>query len=139
MVDEVVLAAKLTAIRDAVARIRDVLPASIDGFRADRTVREIVTLNLFVALQESIAIATHWLADEGRVVPQRYGDVFSLLADQGVLEPPLAARLTAAAGLRNLIAHRYGVLDADRIFAIASHDLDDLLAFCRQIAQRAGG
>jgi uncharacterized protein YutE (UPF0331/DUF86 family) len=138
MVDEVVLAAKLTAIRDAVARIRDVLPASVDGFRADRTVREIVTLNLFVALQESIAIATHWLADEGRAVPQRYGEVFSLLADRGVLASPLAARLRSAAGLRNLIAHQYGVLDADRIFAVASHDLDDLLAFCQQIAQRAG-
>ena len=37
----------------------------------------------------------------------------------------------------NLIAHQYGVLNLDRVFAIASRELDDLLAFCRQLAQRA--
>jgi uncharacterized protein YutE (UPF0331/DUF86 family) len=139
MVDSVVLAGKLSAIRDAVARIRDVLPASIEAFRADRTVREVVTLNLFVALQESLALATHWLADEGWDVPQTYGEVFMVLADRDVLDRALAVRLRGAAGLRNVIAHRYGVLDVDRIFAIASNDLDDLLAFCQQLAQRAGG
>lgn len=35
------------------------------SFVSDRTAREVVTLNLFLALQESIALATHWLADEG--------------------------------------------------------------------------
>jgi uncharacterized protein YutE (UPF0331/DUF86 family) len=139
MVDSVVLAGKLSAIRDAVARIRDVLPPSIESFRADRTVREVVTLNLFVALQESLSLATHWLADEGWDVPQTYGEIFMVLADRNVLDRALAVRLRGAAGLRNVIAHRYGVLDVDRIFAIASNDLDDLLAFCQQLAQRAGG
>jgi uncharacterized protein YutE (UPF0331/DUF86 family) len=39
--------------------------------------------------------------------------------------------------LRNLIAHQYGVVNADRVFAIASNDVGDLLAFCQQLAQRA--
>ena len=60
-----------------------------------------------------------------------------MLADRGVLGRELALRLRAAAGLRNLIAHQYGVVDVDRIFAIASSDLGDLLAFCQEVAQRA--
>ncbi len=136
MVDKAVLANKLAAIRDAVARIREVLPASAERFRSDRTAREVVTLNLFLALQESIALATHWLADEGWGVPQSYGEAFTVLADRHVLDRDLAVRLRAAAGLRNLIAHQYGVLDFDRIFALASSDLDDLLSFCQQLAQR---
>ena len=94
-------------------------------------------LNLFIGLQESISLATHWLADEGWDVPQSYGEVFAILADRGVLERDLATRLQAAAGLRNLIAHRYGAIDVDRIFAIATNQLDDLLSFCLHIAQRA--
>jgi uncharacterized protein YutE (UPF0331/DUF86 family) len=138
MVDEAVLAKKLAAIRDAVARIREVLPASADAFRADRTAREIVTLNLFVGLQEAIALAAHWLADEGWDVPQSYGEVFAALADRHVLERELAQRLRSASGLRNLIAHQYGAVDAGRIFELASNDVEDLLSFCRQLAQRAG-
>ena len=54
-----------------------------------------------------------------------------------MLERDLAIRLQAAAGLRNLIAHRYGAIDGDRIFMIATNQLEDLLSFCLQIAQRA--
>jgi hypothetical protein len=35
------------------------------------------------------------------------------------------------------VAHRYGALDWNRIHAIASTELDDLLAFCETLAQRA--
>jgi len=137
MVDEAVLAKKLAAIRDAVARIREVLPGSAEAFRENRTAREVVILNLFIALQEAIALATHWLADEGWDVPQSYGDAFAALADRHILAPDLAHRLRAASGLRNLIAHQYGAVDADRIFDLASNDVEDLLSFCRQLAQHA--
>lgn len=137
MVDEVVLAGKLTAIRDAVGRIASVLPATQEAFRSDRTVREVVILNLFTALQDSIALATHWLADAGCAVPKSYGEVFSALGELGVLERDLSLRLRSAAGLRNLIAHQYGVVDIDRIFEIATSGRQDLLDFCEQLARKA--
>jgi uncharacterized protein YutE (UPF0331/DUF86 family) len=137
MVDKTVLAKKLAAVRDAVARIADVLPATPDEFRADRTSREVVTLNLFLALQDCIGVATHWLADAGWDVPQSYGEVFTVLGERGVLELELALRLRAAAGLRNLIAHQYGTLDFDRIFVMATSQRGDLLAFCEQLAKMA--
>lgn len=91
MVDRAVLAEKIAAVRDAVARIREVLPPSAEELAADRTRREIVVLNLFVALQESLALATHWLADAGLDVPRAYADVFRSLGERGLLEPALAA------------------------------------------------
>ena len=45
----------------------------------------------------------------------------------------LIGLLAAAAGLRNLIAHRYGALDWSRIHVIAGTQLDDLLQFCDAI------
>jgi uncharacterized protein YutE (UPF0331/DUF86 family) len=137
VVDRTVLAARVAAIRDAVDRIREVLPGTVDAFLADRTTREIVTLNLFLALQECIALATHWLADEGAEVPRTHGDVFTALADRGVIDGALAGRLRSAAGLRNLIAHQYGVIDLRRLYAIASGDLDDLVTYCQVLAKRA--
>jgi uncharacterized protein YutE (UPF0331/DUF86 family) len=137
VVDQVILAARLAAIRDAVERIRQVRPQTLDAFQADRTAREVVTLNLFRALQDAIAVATHWVVDEGWAVPQSHGEVFAVLGDRGVIDQALADRLRAAAGLRNLIAHQYGVLDFERLYAVASHDVEDLLVFCRQLAARS--
>ncbi|MEO6596810.1 MAG: HepT-like ribonuclease domain-containing protein, partial [Planctomycetota bacterium] len=62
-----------------------------------------------------------------------YREALLAMGDRGVLPQELAARLAAAAGLRNLIAHRYGVLDWQRIHVIATTQLDDLLHFCDAI------
>ena len=97
----------------------------------------IVTLNLFVALQECLSLAIHWLADEGREVPETYAGAFRALAQSDVLEHDLAARMAAAAGLRNLIAHRYGALDWTLIHDVASNHVEDLLRFCDVLADAA--
>jgi uncharacterized protein YutE (UPF0331/DUF86 family) len=137
VVDKRLLARKVAAIRDAVARIRSVLPPTASTFASDRTTREVVTFNLFLALQEAIALAAHWLADEGEAVPGTYGEVFVALGTAGVIDAALAARLRAEAGLRSLVAHQYGVLDFDRIFTVARDELEDLLTFCQQLSARA--
>ena len=56
---------------------------------------------------------------------------------RGVVTPELAARLAAASGLRNLVAHQYGVLDWSRIHEIATSNLGDLLEFCEALARAA--
>jgi uncharacterized protein YutE (UPF0331/DUF86 family) len=136
VVDKTLLAAKIAAVGDAVVRIRAVLPRDVDAFLADRTAREIVVLNLFVALQECLSLATHWLADEGLTVPESYADILRALGERGVIRADLAGRLAAASGFRNLVAHRYGALDWKRVYAIAGGELDDLLTFCDALAAR---
>jgi uncharacterized protein YutE (UPF0331/DUF86 family) len=101
MVDRALLATKIAAVRDAVARIRAVLPADVETFLQDRTMREVVVLNLFVALQECLSLAAHWLADEGTTVPSSYAELFRRLGDEHVVPTELAARLAAASGVRN--------------------------------------
>ena len=139
MVDGAIVAAKIAAIRDAVDRIRAVLPREAAALEADRTVREVVILNLFVALQETVALATHWLADAGLDVPGSYREIFLDLAQRGMISRDLAERLAAAAGFRNLVAHQYGVLDPARVHAIASAELGDLLDFCRNVSRATSG
>jgi uncharacterized protein YutE (UPF0331/DUF86 family) len=137
VVDPGVLAFKVAAIRDAVARIREALPSDVEKFAGDRTAREIVALNLLVAIQEALDLATHWLADAGWEVPSSHRGVFEALARHGALDEQLASRLGAAAGLRNLIAHRYAVLDWRRLHEVAATDLGDLDELCALAARRA--
>ena len=139
MIDRTILARRVAAVHDAAERIREVLPAQREAFAADRAAREIVTLNLFVAIQECLSLATHWLADAGWEVPATYANVFRALAERDVLEHDLAVRMAAAAGLRNLIAHRYGALDWALVHDVASNHVEDLLRFCDALADAAIG
>jgi uncharacterized protein YutE (UPF0331/DUF86 family) len=135
VVDETVAAAKIAAVRDAVDRIRATLPTRVEDFESDRTAREVVTLNLFVALQECVSLATHWLADAGQDVPGSYREIFVALAERGALSRELAEKLAAAAGFRNLVAHQYGVLDPARVHEMAANELGDLLEFCQVVGR----
>jgi uncharacterized protein YutE (UPF0331/DUF86 family) len=137
MVDATIVAAKVGAVRDAVARVQQVLPREAAAFEADRTAREVVVLNLFVALQETVSLATHWLADAGLDVPGSYREIFLALAGRGKIARELAERLASAAGFRNLVAHQYGVLDLVRVHAMASGELGDLLDFCEVVSREA--
>jgi uncharacterized protein YutE (UPF0331/DUF86 family) len=135
VVDKVVAAAKIAAVRDAVDRIRRVLPKEVGAFEADRAAREIVILNLFVALQECVSLATHWLADAGLDVPGSYREIFLALAERGAIQRDLAQRLASAAGFRNLVAHQYGVIDPARVYGMAAGELGDLLEFCQVVSR----
>ena len=137
MVDRHLVAARVATVRDAIERVQGVLPASVQDFLGDRTAREVVILNVFVAIQTTLDLATHWLADAGWNVPASYGDVFTVLVERHLLPPDLGARLSAASGFRNLVAHQYGALDWERVYAIATSDLSDLEAFCAVLAQHA--
>jgi uncharacterized protein YutE (UPF0331/DUF86 family) len=137
MVDRALLAAKIAAVRDATARVRAVLPTSAEAFIADRTIREVVTLNVFVAIQDCIDLATHWLADAGWDVPETYADVFAALAQHSVVPRELASRLAAGAAFRNLVAHQYGTLEWHRVYALAASNLGDLDVFCAILADQA--
>jgi uncharacterized protein YutE (UPF0331/DUF86 family) len=139
VVDSALVAARIAAVRDATARVRGVLPGSADAFVADRTAREVVTLNLLVAIQGCLDLATHWLADAGWEVPASYGEVFAALARHEVIAGALATRLGGAAAFRNLVAHQYGALDWRRVYTLAATDLGDLEAFCATLADRLRG
>jgi len=137
VVDSALIAAKIAAVHDATTRVRTVLPGSADAFVTDRTAREVVTLNLFVAIQACLDLAAHWLADAGWNMPGNYADVFAALAKHGVIPHELGTRLASAAAFRNLVARQYGVLDWRRVYALAASDLGDLDAFCATLARRA--
>ncbi len=135
MVDHKLFARSLADIRSALARIRSKLPSTRHAFLEDQDARDIVVLNLFVALQHTIALATHWLAELGLDVPERSAEVFRALAKHQILDAELAERLASAAGLRDLIAHRYGMLDWERIYEIAATELDDLDLYSQALAR----
>ena len=139
MVDAAVVANKIAVIRDAVDRVRDILPSGLETFRADRTAREVIILNVFVALQETVSLAAHWLADSGMSVPGSYREIFLHLADRQRIPLSLAQRLAGAASFRNLVAHRYAALDPARVYAIASNELRDLLEFCEIVSRATVG
>ena len=96
---------------------------------------KVLWMQLGIVNDEAAKLAS----DAGLDVPASYRDVFLALGALDKLPQPLAERLAAATGFRNLVAHQYGVVDARRVHAIAGGDLEDLLRLCDAVAAAVSG
>lgn len=109
-----------------------------ESFLAASKDRDLAIFYLFLALQECIDLAAHWVADAGWGSPDDAGSVFDLLRDRGAIDASLADTMRQGVGLRNRIAHGYAMLDYGRVRTEARTGIPALRTFLRLIADQAG-
>ena len=116
MVKPDVVAQKVASARGRLQAADPIFERSLDEFLEDEPARDLACFYLFLAIQECIDIAAHWIADEDWGAPGDIAEVFDILRDKGVIDAEMARGMRGATGLRNRIAHGYGSLDPDRIW-----------------------
>jgi len=109
-----------------------------EEFLADEDRQDVASFHLFLAIQECIDLAVHWVADEGWGAPDDAASAFLLLAARRAIDRDLAEGLRGAAGLRNLIAHGYATVDHARLHAEYREGIATLRRFLAAVAIEAG-
>jgi hypothetical protein len=99
-----VVAAKAGRARVWLNDASAILADPLDQFLADPKSRDVAISYLFLAIQECIDLAAHWVADEGWGEPDDAGSAFDALADRQVIEA----------------GHGHGVARRDPVFATES-------------------
>lgn len=127
--------ARATAWLADAARLFDQGPDAFVGAIKDR---DLAMFYLFLAIQECIDLAAHWVADAGWAPPDDAGSTFDVLAERGAIDPTLSDRLRQASGLRNRIAHGYAMLDYRRVQVEAQAAIPGLRVFLDVVARQAG-
>jgi uncharacterized protein YutE (UPF0331/DUF86 family) len=130
--DELVFA-KAARIRHRIDRIRQTAGGSRAELIADEGRTEQVAFNVFLAMQDSIDVASHVIADEGWEAPETLSEGFDVLHRHGVISAGTAAAMRQGTKLRNLITHAYADIDAGRLFDAAREGLTELDAFLREV------
>lgn len=67
-------------------------------------------------------------------IPDSYSDCYMILGESGVIDWPLAERLSALAKFRDLLIHQYGEINNERVYAIILKDLQDLDLFLTRVS-----
>ena len=125
----------------ATARLQDaeqIFSRDAESFLAATKDRDLAIFYLFLALQECIDLAAHWVADAGWGVPDDAGSTFDVLAGRGVIDRAIADRLREGVGLRNRIAHGYALLDYHRVRSEALIGMPAMRAFLAAVGREAG-
>ena len=109
-----------------------------EEFANDVKARDLACFYLFLAIQECMDLAAHFVGDAGWAPPDEAASTFDIMADHAVMDRALADSMRAAAGLRNRIAHGYAGLDHRRLRQEATEGVTALRRFLAAIAAAAG-
>lgn len=138
MVKPDVVGKKLTRAAAWLDDAESLLAQSKKELLTNRKDRDLASFYLLLAIQECIDLAAHWVADAGWGAPDDAGSTFDTLANRNAIDRELAKKLREAAGLRNIIAHGYSMVDHSRLQEEFSEGVSALRRFLALVASEAG-
>lgn len=132
MVDEARVERLLRAVADDLAFLRAEAAAPAER-RDDPAWLRAVKYSFVTAIEACLDVAQHLCASEGWGPPSTNADALLVLGRHQVIEAPLARRLAAAVGFRNILVHDYVTVD-DAIVLDRLDDPSDLEDFVASVA-----
>lgn len=133
--DRDVILRKLDSLARCVARIEEKRPASLEQLINDIDTQDILSINLERAVQLSVDIGAHLIADLSIPPPKTMGEVFAIRAQENIIPEDTGTAMRQAVGFRNLSVHAYDRLDWQRVFNIVHGHLDHFRKFAASIAK----
>ena len=133
--DRDIIMRKLDSLARCVGRIEEKRPDTLDQLIDDIDLQDILSINLERAVQVSVDIGTHLIADLSVPPPKTMGEVFSILSDEKLIPQDTGIALRKAVGFRNLSVHAYDQVDWERVFDIVHDHLCNFRKFAEAISK----
>lgn len=121
--DRQVIHQKLESLRRCLSRIQEKTPLQTLELQSNFDLQDIVSLNLSRAVQLTVDIGAHIIAQSGAPAPETMGQTFDVLAQQGVISAALAEKLKKSDGFRNIAVHHYEAINWQIVHAILKNHL----------------
>ena len=116
---------KIKEIQDSLQMIEEALPANIEGFNHLGLVKDGIYKRLEFCIQNLIDIFSMIYIENNLGVPGAIDDIFIALSSKKLFSKKILQIIGEMKGLRNILAHRYGVIDDNIIFEILKERLGD--------------
>lgn len=124
---------KLESLRRCLLRLEQKRPDSPETLVSDYDLQDIISINLERAIQISVDIASHLLAESEQKPPKTMGGTFTALSEAGIIDKNLAINLKRAVGFRNISVHEYQKIDWKIVYAIITNNINDFKEFMKSV------
>jgi len=128
-IDKKVIGEKLLSLNRCLERVKLHTPANVEALQSDFDTQDIICLNIQRAVQISVDIAAHILAEQLHEQTPTMAETFLALSRHGLLDSQLASRLAKAVGFRNIAVHEYDTLDMNILYSIITKEIDCFYEF----------
>lgn len=125
---------KLDFLNDQLAKIENMSFDEAD-FVENVDVHDLLTFRLQQAVETTIDIATHIIAQVNAPQKETAKDAFLYLGERGIISKDLSEKMGKAADFRNRVVHGYNDFDFHLLFKDYKENIKDLREFGAEIVK----
>ena len=134
--DNMLIFNKIESLRRCISRIREKTPETAEQLGSDIDLQDIITVNLERAVQTSVDIASHIIADLESPAPETMAEAFAILEKNSIITPELSGKMQKAVAFRNIAVHAYQKMNWNIVHKIATDGIKDFVEFARQVTEK---
>lgn len=127
---------KAATIERCVSRVRDEYQKAGNNFDNDYSRQDAAILNIQRACEAAIDAGQYIVRRDKLGIPQSSRDVFTLLAQDGIIDQNLAQNMQRMVGFRNISVHDYQAILLPIVISIINQHLDEFLQFSKIILKK---
>lgn len=131
MVDHQIVISRLERLKGYVKLLQRVKKLGLNRFKEDPFIQGATERYLHLSIECLLDIGNHVISDGRFRKPETYGEIFEVLAEEGVISKAMLRRLDGMAAFRNLLVHDYARIDLNQIFEILDKRLKDIEALAK--------
>ncbi len=120
---------KANEIRKATKDMQQYTAVNLETFLKDTKLIDATKYKFLIAIEGCISICNHIASRIGKKVPESYSDCFNIIAEAGVISKKMAENLMKMVKFRNLLMHRYWVIDDRKVYQYSKDNLNDIEKF----------
>ena len=125
---------KIKEIEQYLEELEEIKPSTFREYRRNFKTRAACERYMEKIIEAVIDLAFLAIKEKALALPEDDKEAFDILAKGGIIGESLATKLKEAKGMRNILAHQYGRVDDELVFASINEELNrDVTDFVRAI------
>jgi len=114
---------KITEIEQFLEELESIFPFDFEEYKSDFKIRAICERNFEKIIESVVDLAFILIKERKLKIPEDDESSFNILRNENIISEVLAKKLKEAKGMRNVIAHKYGKIDDEKVFQAVSEEL----------------
>jgi len=129
---------KLSELQSYLIELEEDLPDSMDEYLKQRMTKRACERTFQLACEDVLDICNLVIAGKGLMLPKDSRDAIGKLTENKIIPEKLSSRLQDMVSFRNLLVHRYGKVDDNRVYLHLKEETIDLYKFIEVIEDFIG-
>lgn len=124
---------KLAEMEGYVTELKDIMPKNLGEYRGEK--KRACERLLQIAIEASLDVCSLLVAELELGIPSSEEDIITKLKSKNVISDEMFKKLRGMRACRNILVHRYGIVDDKEVFSLIRNNTKDFNKFKSEIVR----